>query len=294
MCSKDLMHRFLFEETDIRGEIVTLSASYQQIVQNNQGLPSQVQKVLGEFVAAVSLLSSTLKFDGVISLQARGDGPVSMIMVECNHHSSVRGIARVNPEAAADAFDSEDLRQLLGSATLAITIDPDKGERYQGIVPLDSDKLSHCLEHYFSQSEQLATRFWFAADEENATGLMLQALPRQLTSEEENAERWETAVHLADTVKPEELLELEHSTVLYRLFNEEEVRLFEPTALHFACGCSRERSANALISLGQVEVERLLQEQEMIKIDCQFCNQSYAFGATDMKTLFGAPNQTLH
>lgn len=294
MCSKDLMHRFLFEETDIRGEIVTLSASYRQIVENNQGLPPQVQTVLGEFVAAVSLLSSTLKFDGVISLQARGDGPVAMIMAECNHHSSVRGIARINPEAQSDRFTDSDLRSLLGTATLAITIDPDKGERYQGIVPLDSEKLSHCLEHYFSQSEQLPTRFWFAANEESSTGLMLQALPRQLTSVEENAQRWETATHLAETVKPEELLELEHSTVLYRLFNEEEVRLFEPVALHFACGCSRERSANALISLGQTEVERLLQEQEMIKIDCQFCNQSYAFGAADMKTLFGASNQTLH
>ncbi|GAA5315064.1 MAG: Hsp33 family molecular chaperone HslO [Candidatus Pelagadaptatus aseana] len=295
MCSKDLMHRFLFDKSDIRGEIVTLANSYQQIADNNPDLPGNVQTVLGEFVAAVSLLSSTLKFDGVITLQARGNGPVSIVMAECNHHNTLRGIARLNPDTGRDDFRERDLRQLLGSnATLTITIDPDKGERYQGVVPLDSEKLSECLEHYFSQSEQLPTRFWLASDSEKASGLMLQALPRQLTSEEDNTQLWQTAVHLAETVKPEELLELEHATILYRLFNEEEVRLFEPAALHFACSCSRERSANALISLGKLEVERLLQEQEIIKIDCQFCNQSYTFGQRDLGSLFGGSNQTLH
>jgi molecular chaperone Hsp33 len=294
MCSKDLMHRFLFEESDIRGEIVTLANSYQQIADNNKGLPISVQTILGEFVAAVSLLSSTLKFDGVITLQARGNGPVSIVMAECNHHNTVRGIARLNPESESDSYNTSNLQELLGQATLTITIDPDKGERYQGVVPLDSEKLSECLEHYFSQSEQLPTKFWLTADAAKASGLMLQALPRQLTSEEDNAQRWETAVHLAETTKPEELLELEHATLLYRLFNEEKVRLFEPSAIHFSCNCSRERSANALISLGKLEVEHLLQEQEVIKIDCQFCNQHYTFDAQDIHDLFGENGQTLH
>lgn len=294
MCSEDLMHRFIFDQTDLRGEMVTLAASYRQILANNRDLPAAVQRVLGEFVAAVSLLSSSLKFDGVITLQARGEGAVSLIMAECSRHRSVRGIARLHPEADLADLSGDDLRTLLGSATLAITIEPEKGERYQGIVPLDGARLADCLAHYFSQSEQLPTRFWFAAGAETATGLMLQALPQQLMSREENAERWETLVHLAETVKAEELLTLAHRTLLYRLFHEESVRLFEPSALHFACGCSRERSANALVSLGPAEVAAMLDEQGVIQIDCQFCNQSYAFGQDDIDDLFGASGQTLH
>ena len=195
-----------------------------------------VQQLLGEFLAAASLLSSTLKFDGILTLQARGDGPLPLIMAECSHHQGLRAVAQ--PDDAADfdqlAVDAEgraDIRQLLGKGVLAITIDPDKGERYQGIVPLDADKLAGCLEHYFSQSEQLNTRFWFSADSNASAGLMLQALPQQLNaSAEENRDHWETTVALADTVEPGELLGLEHETLLYRLFHEEQVRLFDAVA----------------------------------------------------------------
>ena len=288
------MHRFLFDNTDIRGEVVTLSDSYQHILDNNQDLPARVQALLGEFVAAVSLLSSTLKFDGILTLQARGEGPLPLIMAECSHHKAVRAIARPDPEADFDALEDADLQALMGQGMLAIIIDPDKGERYQGIVPLDSPNLAGCLQHYFDQSEQLPTRFWLASDSNTATGLMLQALPQQLATAEENRDHWETAVQLAETVKDEELLTLEHDEVLYRLFNEEEVRMFEPAAVRFECSCSRERSANALISLGRDEVESLLSEQDIISIDCQFCNQTYAFGSRDLDSLFGGEQTSLH
>ncbi len=288
------MQRFLFDNTDIRGEIVTLSDSYQQVLQNNQDLPAQVQALLGEFVAAVSLLSSTLKFDGILTLQARGDGPLPLIMAECSHHKALRAIARPNPEVDFAALEGKDLKALMGDGMLAIIIDPDKGERYQGIVPLDSDNLAGCLQHYFDQSEQLPTRFWLTCDEQAATGLMLQALPQQLTSGEENEEHWNTALQLANTVKDEELLTLEHSEILYRLFHEEQIRLFEPAAVRFECSCSRERSANALTSLGRAEVESLLAEQDVISIDCQFCNQTYAFGPQDLDGLFGDNEHSLH
>lgn len=294
MSSNDLMHRFLFDHTDIRGEVVTLADSYRQVVENNQHLPDNVQQILGEFAAAVSLLSSSLKFDGVISLQVRGEGPLSLIMAECSHHRAVRGIAQISSEANLDDLATTDLCQLLGKAVLAITIDPDQGERYQGLVPVESGSLAECLQQYFAQSEQLPTNFWFAASAESVTGLMIQALPAQLASVDDNQDHWQTAVQLANTVKDDELLNLDHAEVLYRLFNEESVRLFEPSAIHFECSCSPERSANSLIALGREEFESLLLEQTIINVDCQFCNQSYTFSGDDMAELFGHKGQPLH
>jgi len=302
--SNDQMHRFMFDHTDIRGEVVSLNDSYGEVLDHNQH-PPIVQQLLGEFLAAVTLLSSTLKFDGILTLQARGDGPLPLIMAECSHHKGLRAIARPNPDADFDRLETDargngKLREMLGKGVLAITIDPafsanSRGERYQGIVPLDADNLAACLEHYFEQSEQLKTRFWLAADDRASSGLMLQALPRQINaSEKENLDHWETTVTLADTVEPEELLTLAHETLLYRLFHEEQVRLFDSVGVRFACSCSRERTARVLQSMGQEEVNQLLVEQQSITIDCQFCNQTYLFGPQDVTELFSDQPQVLH
>lgn len=296
MPSNDLLHRFLFDDCDIRGEIVTLGDSYREVLSHNPQVPA-IHRLLGEFLAAVGLLSSTLKFDGKIILQARGDGAISTIMAECNHHNSLRGIVRLNNDIELDdaLAANGNLQQLLGNGVLVISIEPQRAEnfggtieRHQGIVPMDADNLAGCLEHYFEQSEQLATKMWFAANEDTVTGLLIQALPQQLiTNEDDNRDKWETVIALADTIKTEELLELEHSNVLYRLFNEHPLRLFEPKALHFACSCSRERSASALLAIGKEEVEELLVERGSIDIDCQFCNQHYHFAADEIRKLLG-------
>lgn len=296
MHSNDLLHRFIFDDCDIRGEIISLGDSYREVLKHNQQHPS-VRLVLGEFLAAVGLLSSTLKFDGKIILQARGDGPVSTIMAECNHHNSLRAIVRLNPEVelSDELKQQASLQQLLGNGVLVITIEPKrtenfegKLERYQGIVPMDAEHLAGCLERYFQQSEQLATRLWFAASDEQVTGLLIQALPQQLkTNEEENRDHWQTIIALSETVKPEELVTLDHSTLLYRLFHEQQLRMFEPKSLHFACSCSRERSASALLTIGAEEVESLLVEKGSIDIDCQFCNQHYHFAAEEVRALLG-------
>jgi molecular chaperone Hsp33 len=294
MASNDLLHRFIFDHCDVRGEIVTLTDSYREVLANNP-YPAAVQGLLGEFLAAVSLLSNTLKFDGTIILQARGEGAVSTIMAECSNHKQLRAIVRLNEQQPLDADITGNLRDLLGQGVLFITIEPKRAEnfqgkleRYQGIVPMDSDTLAGCLEHYFQQSEQLATRLWFATDSKHASGLMIQALPQQLhTNPEDNRAHWETITTLAATTKPEELRELEHTELLYRLFHEESVRVFDPEALQFSCSCSRERSAGALIALGKEEVEALLIEQGTIDIDCQFCNQHYQFNSADVRELLG-------
>lgn len=294
MPSNDLLHRFMFDDCDIRGETVTLGDSYREVLQHNPYPPS-VQQLLGEFLAAAALLSSTLKFEGMIILQARGNGPISTIMAECNHHNSLRGIVRINSAATlAESLDQTgNLQQLLGEGVLAITIEPTKGERYQGIVPMESENLAGCLEHYFHQSEQLKTRLWFTANQHYCSGLLLQALPKQLkTHAEENEHHWQTLCTLAETITNEELLTLEHPELLYRLFHEEPLRLFEPGKLHFACSCSRERTASALLSLGKDEVEKILIEDGHIDVDCQFCNQHYHFDAEAIRELLGG--STLH
>ena len=301
MPSNDLLHRFIFDDCDIRGELVTLGDSYKNILSHNQHPPA-IQTLLGEFLAAISLLSNTLKFDGVVVLQARGDGCISTIMAECNHQNSLRGIVRLNDqvELTEELAARGSMQQLLGNGVLVISIEPKRAdnfggklERYQGIVPMDSDSLAGCLEHYFQQSEQLATRLWFTANNDHASGFLLQALPQQLnTDPDTNKLHWETITTLAATITNEELLEVAHPSLLYRLFNEQPVRIFDPKKLHFACSCSRERSASALVSLGLGEVEELLVEKGSIDIDCQFCNQHYHFAAEEVRQLLGG--EVLH
>ena len=296
MTSNDLLHRFLFDDCDIRGEIITLGDSYREVLSHNQQPPA-IRQLLGEFLAAVGLLSSTLKFDGKIILQARGDGAISTIMAECNFHQNLRGIVRANAdiELSDEQANQGSLRDLLGNGVLVITIEPQrrenfegKLERYQGIVPMEADDLAGCLEDYFQQSEQLATRLWLAADDQTVTGLFVQALPQQLnTNPEDNQDRWETITTLADTVTAEELCGLDHPTLLHRLFHEQPLRLFEPNQLRFSCSCSRERSASALLTIGRDEVEELLIEKGSLDIDCQFCNQHYHFSAEEVRKLLG-------
>jgi molecular chaperone Hsp33 len=288
------MHRFLFDNTDIRGEVVNLAASYVPVLANNP-LPFAVQRLLGEFLAAVALLSGRLKFDGILTLQARGDGPLALIMAECTNKKDLRAVAQL--AEGVDAIDADaTLTSLLGKGVLAMIVEPAQGQRYQGIVPLESADLAACLELYFTQSEQLPTRFWLRADAASgrAGGMMLQAMPRQLQSEEERQHCWETARALGETVKTEELLQLDHHTLLFRLFHELQVRMFDAEGVRFACRCSRQSSGNALTAMGRAEIEAILTEQSEIVVDCQFCNQRYRFDATDLDPLFGPGRENLH
>lgn len=292
MPSNDLLQRFVFDGCDIRGEIIALGDSYGEVLQHNPQ-PAPLQQLLGQCLAAAGLLSATLKFNGTISLQARGDGPVSLLMAECSHHRQLRGIVRSNADAPPEPQTGAALPQWLGNGVMAITIEPEKGERYQGIVPLDKQNLAGCLEDYFALSEQLETRIWLAADQQIAAGLLLQKLPRQQEAGPEvNQAHWETLCALADTLTDHELLQLDQASLLYRLFHEQRLRLFDPQPLAFACSCTRERSAEALMSLGQEDVEKLLLEKGVITIDCQFCNRQYHFDTQAVRQLWG--KSTLH
>lgn len=288
----DLVQRFHFSDSPVRGELVQLGDCVEEVLERHD-YPARVAALLAEALAASVLLTSTLKFEGSLILQARGSGPLETLMVECNHRREVRGIAQVADDWTPEA-DELPLAQLFGrDAQLVITIDPEQGQRYQGIVPLDGATLAQCLEHYFAQSEQLPTRLWLAAEGENAAGLMLQVLPGH--DRGEDPDLWPRLCQLTDTVTPGELLELPVSALLYRLYHEETVQLHESEAVRFRCSCSRERTERVLLSLGETELRGIIAEQGCIEVACQFCNQEYRFDAIDVEQLLrggtGGPHQ---
>ena len=280
MNNADFKQRFLFPETDIRGELVRLDESLEAIL-GSHDYPLAVQGLVGEAVAAVALLAGTLKFSGRLSLQAQGRGPVSLLLAECTHDGQLRALARHDgePDTAAN------IGALIGDGTMVITITPDQGRQYQGIVPLEGDTLAQCLEGYFQQSEQLPTRLWLAAGNGRAAGLMLQRLPDQVASRDENRNQWEHLEALAGTLKMEELLDLPAETVLRRLFHETPPRLPEAQPLRFGCTCSRERTENALLSLGADELKTLLDEDGEATLTCDFCLSQQHFDAVDLAEL---------
>lgn len=290
--SHDVVQRFIFDKAPIRGELASLNQSYRDACAT-QNLHPLAQQLLGEFLAAVTLMSGTLKFDGIISLQARGDGPISLVMAECTHQKDIRGIVRAG-DADLDALSLDNFPALIGKGILAITIEPDKGERYQGIVPLEGATLAACIEDYFQHSEQLPTRVWLAADADSCGGLLLQMMPALADAEGDQNDSWATVTQLAGTVTKDELLHTEQETLLYRLFNETPVRLFPTSSVQFACSCSRARSENALRSLGKQDVDALLAEQDIVTIDCQFCGQIYTFNEKDVVGIFGDEPGQVH
>lgn len=281
------VQRFIFENTDIRGEIVSLNNSYVDALAAHD-YPEVVRRLLGELVASAVLLSTTLKFEGLLTLQARGDGPLTLLMVECTDQKSFRAVAQFKDDLAEGT-----LQELLGKASLLITVDPVKGKRYQGIVPLEKETLSASLEDYFTQSVQLQTRLWLACDGQTCGGFLLQALPASAElSEDIRAESWNRMTALADTIQDAELLDLDHETLLIRLFHEETVRIFEKEPVRFVCTCSQERSAKIISTLDRKEIESIIEEEGQVAMDCQFCNHQYVFGKDDLDSIFNEKPQT--
>lgn len=230
MANQDQLHRYLFENHAVRGELVTVSSTWKEVLENHN-YPLPVKNLLGELLVATSLLTATLKFAGDITVQVQGDGPMSLAVINGNNRQQMRGVARVQGEIADDAS----LKTLVGNGYLVITITPEEGERYQGVVGLEGETLAECLEDYFQRSEQLPTRLFIrTGDVEGqpaAGGMLLQVLPAQDTQ----AEDFEHLAVLTETVKAEELFTLPANEVLWRLYHEEEVTLYDPQDVEFKC-----------------------------------------------------------
>ncbi|MCW4628744.1 MULTISPECIES: Hsp33 family molecular chaperone HslO [Marinomonas] len=282
------IQRFSFDNSNVRGERVLLNDAYQEIIKRKE-YPLSLEKLLGEFVAAIALLRDIVKIDGVLSIQAKGNGFLSTLMTECDEHQNLRGIAQW--DESQEVPESISLKEVLEGGYLAITIQPRNGQRYQGIVEIIGDTLSECLEQYFSQSEQLPSRVWLAANGAQCGGLFLQRLPEE-QAKEGDEDAWDRLTHLASTVKEEELLGLETSELLHRLYHEEEVRLYDIKAMQFGCSCSRQRTLEAVMSLGSAEIRELLIEQGSVKVDCQFCAEKYEFSENDLADFLGDQAKT--
>ncbi|NLQ17377.1 Hsp33 family molecular chaperone HslO [Marinomonas sp. M1K-6] len=282
------IQRFSFDNTNVRGERVLLSSAYQEIIKRKQ-YPLSLEKLLGEFVAAIALLRDIVKIDGVLSIQAKGNGFLSTLMTECDELQNLRGIVQWDESQAVPEVIS--LKEVLDGGYLAITIQPRNGQRYQGIVEIVGDTLAECLEQYFSQSEQLPSRVWLAANGSQCGGLFLQRLPQE-QAKVEDEDAWERLTHLASTVKEEELLGLETAVLLHRLYHEEDVRLYDIKTMQFGCSCSRQRTLDAVMSLGSEEIRELLIEQGSVNVDCQFCAEKYHFTETDLIDLLGDQAKT--
>jgi len=269
----DASQRFIFEGTDVRGQVTQLHDSFLQVI-SNQPYPSIVSRLLGEFLAAAVLLSSTIKFQGSLILQVRSDGQIPMLMAESTQDQEVRAIARVDDNIDPNAtFD-----QLFTKGMLAITIEPDRGERYQSLVPLNGKNLASCLEHYFEQSEQLQTWVRLAADDQQAGGFLIQQLPAQLVREPlTRIQQWQHLLSLAHTLRDSEVLYHPTDETLSKCFPDAQIRVFESTPITFACSCSEERTARALNMIDPAELESMLIEMGTIDTRCEFCGQQYHF-----------------
>ncbi|MGD0504231.1 MAG: Hsp33 family molecular chaperone HslO [Steroidobacteraceae bacterium] len=300
MHDRDCLHRFVFEHYPIRGHLVHLDAAWRALIEH-RAYPDAIRGLLGEAVAASLLLAATIKFDGVLSLQLQGDGPVHLMLVQCTSGLGVRGLARHRESPGESTADG--IGALIGSGNLTVTLETDDGaQRYQGIVPIEGARLAESLELYFQNSEQLPTRLWLHADDSGACGMLLQRLPSGDRGASAPAsasaaaidDAWRRVQLIGDTLTPEELSTLADVEILHRLFNEDDIRLFEPSPVYFRCRCSRERVAGMLQGLGEAETRSILAERGEVEVRCDFCNRAYLFDAVDVAQLFnvGVPGDS--
>ncbi|ATF74950.1 Hsp33 family molecular chaperone HslO [Pasteurella multocida] len=269
----DKLYRYLFQDRAVRGEWVRLNQTFTDTLNTHQ-YPKVIQNLLGEMMVATSLLTATLKFEGDITVQVQGDGPLKLALVNGNHQQQIRALARLQ----ADVSDDMSLAQLVGKGVLVITIAPTEGERYQGVIALDKPTITACLEDYFVRSEQLQTQLIIRAGEFEgqpvAAGMLLQIMPDGSGSPED----FEHLATLAATVKEEELFGLTAEELLYRLYHEEHVEIFPSQPISFFCGCSQERSGAALLLISDEELDEVLAEHNgTIDMQCECCGTHYFF-----------------
>ncbi|MBD2781804.1 Hsp33 family molecular chaperone HslO [Xenorhabdus sp. 42] len=273
MTKHDQLHRFLFESHSVRGELVSVSETYQRMLENHN-FPQPVQQLLGELLVATSLLTATLKFNGDITVQIQGDGPVKLAVINGNNQQQMRGTARIDGGVDAAAG----LRDMIGNGYMVITVTPDEGERYQGVVALEGETLSECLDAYFKQSEQLPTRLFIRTGMQDgkmaAGGMLLQILPG---AQEGSDNMFDHLVQLTATIKGEELFTLDAKEILRRLYHEENVTLYEPQCVEFRCSCSRQRCADTLVTIPDADIQEILQQDGKIDMECEFCGVHYIF-----------------
>ncbi len=271
---------FLFEQLDIRGAWVQLGADWREMIAGRQ-YAEPVLELLGQLAVVTTLVTANLKQAGRLTFQLRGDGAVSLLVVDCDEQLRLRGMARATPDAGEGNVPT-----LLGAGAMTLTLDvAGMPQPYQSHVPLQGDTLADVFEHYLEQSEQTPTRLWLAANHETAAGLFLQALPGATLRD---ADGWNRLQILAGTVRADELLELGSIKLIERLFPEEDVRVYDPRPVTYHCPYDLAKIHAMLIGLGQQECESIITEQGEIRVHDDICNHEYVLDAAAVTTLFAA------
>jgi molecular chaperone Hsp33 len=274
----DTLHRFLFEDLDIRGALVRLGPAWREM-QGSRGYAPAVRDLLGELTAVGTLIASNLKVPGHLNFYCRGKGPVSLLVVDCDNQLRLRGLAKAEGATPVQAG----VPQLIGEGQLELTLQlGERGHRYESIVPLEGNTTAAIFEHYLTQSEQSPARLWLHADGAHACGLFLQKLPG---ADARDADGWNRMQHLAATVTAPELT-FPAETLLTRLFPEETLRLFDAQDVSYHCPRDEQKVLDMLRLLGRDEVEATLEEKGIISVTDDICNQEYRYGREIVDQLF--------
>lgn len=289
----DTLHRILFQNAPVKGELVQLPNTWNCLLTTNQKrhYPPVVEKLVGEMVAASALLSANLKFDGSLIMQIHGDGPILLLVAECRADLTVRAMAKLRDNAVvSEDMTLEQLINVNGQARFAITLDPnDKmpGQQpYQGIVPLDGESIAEILMHYMDASEQLDTHIQLSASHDSCAGLLLQKLPLHGGSNTgDKAHIWEEVNHIAQTLTDEELLSKPSETILHQLFWQYPIEQHTTQDCQFGCTCTPLKVSNMLVMLGEEEAMDMVQNAQ-VEVSCDFCGQEYVLSETQVKSLF--------
>lgn len=280
------LQRFLLENLDIRGAVVHLDSVWQQMLQG-RNYPLPVMQLLGEISATTLLLGGNLKQPGRLTVQLRGNGPVPMLVIDCNETLHLRGMAKYTPPIAA-----QPVPDLLGHGQLVLTLDLlSMRETYQSIVPLDGDTIAAIFEHYFRQSEQLPSRLFLTTSDEAVFGILLQKLP---TADQRDPDGWVRIEALAATVHDQTMFRLTAEEILTRLFVEETIRIFDAQAVSYGCQEDPAKIYDMLRSLGRAEVNAILQERGEIVVHDDICNREYRFDALIIDAIFREAGPTVH
>ena len=292
--SDSTIRRFLFEGLDIRGAVVHLGDTWQQMQAGRDYQPT-VAQLLGETAAVTALIAGQLKQPGRLTLQLRGNGPIQLLVMDCNEKLQMRGMACSNPVVLPAP-----VTELLGAAQggqLMMSLDmPDSRQPYQSFVPMVGDSIAAIFEHYLEQSEQQPSRLFVTAGPQAASCLFLQKMP---DADQRDADGWQRINQLAATVKPGELLELAPEALLERLFHEEMtahgIRVYDPAPVVYHCPQDWTKVRDMIRSLGRADAETILHEHGEILIRDDICNHEYRFTAEDIAELFASDAaQTRH
>ena len=288
--SVDSLSRFVFEGAAVRGVRVKLADTSRTLLASH-AYPPALARVLAELAGAATLLAAALKFDGSLILQLVGNGPVRLIVVECNPGLALRGTAQWDEARVRALPDDATLTSLAGDAErsrLAITLDPrDAGPLYQGIVALGAESVATTIEHYLETSEQVESRLVLDVRDGEVAGVLLQRMPG---SGPEDDVTWQRAsAALAEAPRERVVAASDGNEGLSALFPAEDVRVFAPTQPRYACTCSRARVEGALRIAGREEIEAALAQDGDVDVTCEFCGTQYRFSASEARAAFAPP-----